>query len=90
MLSVKSVSYLGNYKIKIHLSNERYGVFDLSPYLEKGIFRQLKDEEYLKQVKPNFVGICWPNGQDFSADTLDCEMQTFDEVNESEIASIGS
>ena len=29
---------------------------------------------YLKQVKINFCGICWPNGQDFSADTIEYEM----------------
>ncbi|MEM7539581.1 MAG: DUF2442 domain-containing protein [Chloroflexota bacterium] len=58
----------------VELSNDTAGFFDVSPYLEFGIFTQLKKNSYLKQVKINFCGICWPNGQDFSADTIEYEM----------------
>jgi hypothetical protein len=75
MISVTSASYIKDFKIEIVLSNRNTGIFDLSPYLGKGIFTQLKNEEYAKLVQINFAGICWPNGQDFSADTIEFEMQ---------------
>ena len=46
----------------------------MEPYIAKGIFTQLKDVDYLKQVTINFAGICWPNVQDFSADTIEYEL----------------
>lgn len=71
MLSVDKIEYAFDYKLKAKLSNGKEGFFDVSGYLEKGIFTQLKNKEYLKQVKTNFAGIYWPNGQDFSADTIE-------------------
>tara|TARA_B110000977_G_C10978135_1_gene455041 strand:+ start:957 stop:1127 length:171 start_codon:yes stop_codon:yes gene_type:complete len=44
--------------------------FDVAPYLDKGIFSELKDENYFKQVKVAFGSAEWPNDQDFSKDTI--------------------
>lgn len=71
MLKVIDIEYCEGYKFKTKLSNGTEGMFDVSPYVEKGIFSQLKNKEYIQQVKINFAGICWPNGQDFSADTIE-------------------
>ncbi|MDG5815546.1 DUF2442 domain-containing protein [Chitinispirillales bacterium ANBcel5] len=43
-------------------------------------FSELKDENYFKQVKPLFIGISWPNQQDFSADTIEHEMHSVEET----------
>ena len=75
MLGVSKVSYHKKYVLYVELTNGLKGYFDLSPYLDKGIFIQLKNPEYLKIVKPNTCGIYWPGGQDFSADTIECELQ---------------
>ena len=82
MITVLQVKPLDNYSLKIKLSNGKSGIFDVSPYLEKGIFKELKDKEYFKKVKPLFCGISWPNNQDFSADTLEFLM-TADNENKS-------
>ncbi len=74
MLSVLDVSYRGNNLLFVKLSNGNEGYFSLIPYISKGIFKQLSDEKYVSLVKINFAGVCWPNGQDFSADTLDFEL----------------
>jgi Protein of unknown function (DUF2442) len=71
MLTVKNIHYCDDYTFKAVLSNGVEGLFDISPYLEKGIFVELKNKEYCKQVKINFAGIFWPHGQDFSADTIE-------------------
>lgn len=74
MISVCEISYQEPYKLKAKLSNGVEGIFDVSPYLEKGIFVPLKDINYFKRVEINFCGIAWPDGQDFSADTIEFEI----------------
>jgi hypothetical protein len=44
--------------------------FDVSPYLEYGIFQELKDRDYFKRVKVAFGTVQWPNEQDISPETL--------------------
>ncbi|MEL6722885.1 MAG: DUF2442 domain-containing protein [Pseudomonadota bacterium] len=75
MLKVKQAAYHKNLQLFVELSDGRKGYFDVSPYTDKGIFGQLKNIEYLKLVKINFCGICWPQGHDFSADTIAHKMQ---------------
>lgn len=76
MLSVKTVIPNEDYTLEIELSNNQRGVFDIKPYLDKGIFKELKDLSYFKKVKPFFYGISWPHNQDLSIDTLEYEMQS--------------
>ena len=70
MLKVISAQHHKDHILLIELSDGTKEYFDLTPYLDKGIFTQLKDISYLKLVKINFCGIFWPAGQDFSADTM--------------------
>ena len=61
---------LPNYRLKIQFSNDELKEFDVTPYLDKGIFSELKDKNYFNQVRVAFGSIEWPNEQDFSKDTL--------------------
>lgn len=61
---------LENYKLQIVFSNDEVKEFDVSPFLDKGIFTELRDKSYFKQVRVAFGSIEWPNEQDFSKDTL--------------------
>jgi len=45
-------------------------MFDVNPYLELGLFKQLKDPAYFSSVTVEDGTIVWKNGQDFSPDTL--------------------
>ncbi len=67
---VKVAIPLPDYKLKLQFSNDEVKEFDVSPYLDKGIFTELKDESYFNQVRVAFGSIEWPNEQDFSKDTL--------------------
>ncbi len=81
MLTVQNISVIEPYKLCATLSNGVEGVFDVSPYLQKGIFVRLQNFEYFQRVRINFCGICWPDGQDFSADTIEYDiMQTAPEM----------
>ena len=44
--------------------------FDVTPYLEYGIFTELKDKNYFERVKVAFGTVQWPNEQDISPETL--------------------
>ena len=68
--SVKNVEPLDNYKLKLLFTNGDLKVFDVSPYLDKGIFCELKEDSYFKQVKVVAGAVEWPHEQDFSNDTL--------------------
>ena len=41
MVTVISVEPTENYKLRIVLSDKRKGIFDVSPYLDKGLFHEL-------------------------------------------------
>lgn len=64
-----------NHTLAVKLDNGKTGVFDVSPFLDKGIFRELKDERYFAQVAVRGRSICWPNSQDFCADTIEALMK---------------
>ena len=75
MLKVIKVVADDDYTLFVELSDGRSGKFDVKPYLDKGVFTELKDRNYFKQVKPFFCGIAWPNEQDLSADTIAYELK---------------
>ncbi len=64
-----------NYKLKVVLSNGKQGIFDVAPYLDRGVFHELKDHDYFRRVKVAFGGVMWPHEQDFSADTIEFELR---------------
>jgi hypothetical protein len=67
---VKSVEPLDNYQLKLHFGNGDLKLFDVSPYLDKGVFKELKDNSYFKSVRVVSGAVQWPHEQDFSNDTL--------------------
>jgi len=75
MLKVNYVESLENYKLKVELSNGKTGIFNVAPYLDKGIFLELKNKDYFCAVRTAFGGVVWPHEQDFSADTIAYEMK---------------
>ncbi|MBT3723920.1 MAG: DUF2442 domain-containing protein [Gammaproteobacteria bacterium] len=67
---VVSVEVTNKYTLKLAFENDETRLFDASPFLDRGIFKELKDFNYFKQVKVAFGSIEWPHEQDFSKDTL--------------------
>jgi hypothetical protein len=66
---------LENHRIKVTLSNGRKGVFDVRPYLDRGVFKELKDYNYFKRARIELGTITWPNEQDFSPETIEIKME---------------
>lgn len=67
---VKNVQPLDNYLLKLTFDNGEIKIFNVSPYLEKGVFKELKDKSYFKSVKPFMGSVKWQHDQDFCPDTL--------------------
>jgi len=66
---------ISDHRIKVTLSNGKKGIFDVKPYLEKGIFKELKNYDYFKRARIEFGTIVWPNEQDFSPETIEAKME---------------
>ena len=75
MVKIISVDPIDNYRLRVELSDGKKGVFDVSPYLDKGVFIELKEPAYFRSVRPAYGGIMWPHEQDFSPETVEYELQ---------------
>jgi len=67
---VKFVKPLSDYRIYVEIENGQKGIFDLKPYLDRGVFRELRDLNYFNQVHIFFGAVTWPNEQDIAPETL--------------------
>ncbi|MBL4911042.1 MAG: DUF2442 domain-containing protein [Alteromonadaceae bacterium] len=67
---VISVETVNDHFLRLSFENNEIKLFDASPFLDKGIFRELQDYNYFKQVSVAFGSVQWPHEQDFSNDTL--------------------
>ncbi len=71
---VKTVKALPNHRLYIETVGGQKGEFDMTPYLERGVFRELKDVHYFNRVSIVLGAITWPHGQDIAPDTVLAEM----------------
>jgi hypothetical protein len=67
---VKAVKPNPDYTLTLLFTNGEARSFDVRPYLDRGIFRELRDLRNFNSVKPFLGSIQWQNGQDFCPDTL--------------------
>ncbi|HEY6000193.1 MAG TPA: DUF2442 domain-containing protein [bacterium] len=67
---VRRVKPEDDYRLRITFTNGEVRVFDVSPYLKTGVFRELLDPAVFRSVRPAFGTIQWGGGQDFCPDTL--------------------
>jgi hypothetical protein len=60
------------HKLRVGFENGEARLFDVTPYLDRGVFRELRDQAYFQRVRLVWGGVEWPHEQDLSADTLYC------------------
>ncbi len=68
--SVIHVSTLDNYLLLLTFENGEIRQFDMKPYIESGIFRELKDIRVFNSVRISFDTIEWDNEADFDPEIL--------------------
>ena len=64
-----------DHTLTLKFTNGEIRRFNVRPYLEKGIFKELKDLRLFNSVKPSMGTIQWLNGQDLCPDTLYLDSQ---------------
>lgn len=61
--SVKNVKPLKN-MLLLNFDNGEVKIFDMKPYLEQGLFKELNDESFFNSVHVSLDTVEWSNGVD--------------------------
>jgi hypothetical protein len=72
---VKSVRALEDYKLEVSFDNGECRIFDLKPFLSRGVFARLRDRALFRAVRAVAGSVEWPGGLDLSYETLYIESQ---------------
>ena len=75
---VKSVQPLSDYRLYVEIADGRRGIFDVKPYLDHGVFRELRNPDYFTQVGIVLGALTWPHEQDIAPETLVAELALVD------------
>jgi hypothetical protein len=70
MESVTFVRPRDDFHLELKFSTGEVGLFDMTPYLDKGVFRRLQDLALFKQAYVAFDTVCWPGNLDMAPETL--------------------
>lgn len=83
MNKVLRVKANDDYSLDLKFDDGTLKRFNAKPYLERGIFKELRDLNYFKRVTVVFGTVQWPNEQDFSPETLYLDGINIDESDSS-------
>lgn len=81
MKKVVAVKANENFSLDLKFNDGSVRRFDAKPYLDLGVFAELKDVAYFKQVRIAFGTVQWPHEQDISPETLYLESTPIDGSN---------
>ncbi len=86
MKKVITVKVNDDYSLDLKFNDGSVRKFDIKPYLDYPIFKDLKNLDYFKRVRIAFGTVQWPNEQDISPDKLYIEGKPMDEAISNSIA----
>lgn len=75
MNKVIEVKPNGDHTLDLKFNDGSLRRFDIKPYLEMPVFRELKDLAYFSNVSIAYGTVHWPHKQDISPDTLYIESE---------------
>jgi len=75
---IKIVRPLPDFRLYVEIQDGQKGVFDMKPYLNKGVFKELNDVHYFNQVSILMGAVTWPHEQDISPETILAEIKPID------------
>jgi len=67
---VTQVQPCDDFSLIVTFENGEVKRIDIAPYMKKGVFKELSELNYFKQVRVSYGSIEWPHEQDLSHDTL--------------------
>ena len=69
-LSIVEVEPLQDYQLLLTFENGEKRTFDMKPYIDKGVFKDLKDEKMFRSVRVSFDSIAWSNQADLDPEVF--------------------
>ncbi len=69
-IGAKAVEPLSGFRLLIMFENGERRIFDMTPYLDTGVFRELREVSLFKSARISFDAVEWPNGADICPETL--------------------
>ena len=76
---VKDVTPLDDYQLKIEFTNGEVGIYDCRLSLDFGVFKELSDEVYFRQVRAEGGAVVWPHEQDICPDTVYLDLKEYED-----------
>lgn len=69
-LGIIDVKPLDNYQLELVFENNETRIFDITPYLDTGVFSELQEQAMFKTVHVSYDTIEWANGADLDPEVL--------------------
>lgn len=70
LLDVVAVEPQANHVLLVQFENGERRSFDMTPYLNKGVFTELKDPQLFKLARVEYGTVVWPGEIDIAPETL--------------------
>ena len=64
-----------DHTLELKFNDGSHRRFDVKPYLNMGVFQELKDITYFSNVSVAYGTVTWPHNQDIAPDTLYIESE---------------
>lgn len=68
--SVTGVEPRDDYTLLLTFADGAKKLFDMKPYLGRGVFRELRNLEMFKTARVSFSSVAWANDADFDPEAL--------------------
>lgn len=68
--TVKDVKALDKYELLLLFDSGEERIFDMKPYLNKGIYKALRDEKLFSTARISFDTVAWSNCADIDPEFL--------------------
>jgi Protein of unknown function (DUF2442) len=75
MIKVIEAKANNDFSLELKFNDGRLKRFDVKPYLDYEVFKQLNNVDYFKQIRVAFGTVQWQDEQDISPDTLYLEAE---------------
>ncbi len=67
---VKTVQPLDDYMLRLTFADGAVKIFDVKPFLDRGIFAELRDTSLFRSVHISFDTVEWSNGADLCPEMM--------------------
>lgn len=74
-IKVTQCEPMPGYRLKVTCSDGATGIFDMSRYVDRGMFKPLKDPQTFGRVRLAFGVPSWPGDIDIAAERVRSDMQ---------------